>query len=106
LQAFGQVADTLTAIEHDAQTLRARSEAAAEADASYRIALGRYQAGGISELALLEAQRQSLQAELDLTTSAAARYADSATLFQALGGGWWNTAPATTPEARAQASAP
>jgi NodT family efflux transporter outer membrane factor (OMF) lipoprotein len=104
LQAFGQVADTLSAIGHDAETLKARSEAAAEAAASYRIAQGRYQAGGISELTLLEAERQQLQTALDLTSAAAARYADSATLFQALGGGWWNTAPAATADTKAQAS--
>lgn len=104
LQAFGEVADTLTAIDHDAQTLKARSEAAADADASYQIAVGRYQAGGISELALLEAQRQQLQAELDRTAATAARFSDSATLFQALGGGWWNAAPASTPNPRVQAS--
>jgi NodT family efflux transporter outer membrane factor (OMF) lipoprotein len=97
LQAFGQVADTLTSIEHDAQTLKARSDAASEADVSYQIAQGRSQAGGISELALLEAQRQQLQTELDRTTATAARFSDSATLFQALGGGWWNAAPAATP---------
>jgi NodT family efflux transporter outer membrane factor (OMF) lipoprotein len=105
LQAFGQVADTLTAIDHDAQTLQARSDAAADADASYQIALRRYQAGGISELTLLEAQRQCLQTELDRSTAVAARFSDSATLFEALGGGWWNTAAATTPDEKAQASA-
>jgi NodT family efflux transporter outer membrane factor (OMF) lipoprotein len=99
LGAFGQVADTLTSIDHDAQTLKSRSDAAADADASYRIAQGRYQAGGISELVLLEAERQRLQAELDRATAMAARFSDSATLFQALGGGWWNTGkqlPATS----------
>lgn len=105
LNAFGQVADTLSAIDHDAQTLKARNEAESEADTSYRIALGRYQAGGISELSLLEAERQQLETALDSTTAAAARYADSATLFEALGGGWWNTAPASTADPRAQASA-
>jgi NodT family efflux transporter outer membrane factor (OMF) lipoprotein len=102
LEAFGQVADTLTSIDHDAQTLTARSDVAAEADASYRIAHGRYEAGGISELALLEAQRQQLQSELDRTSAAAARFADSATLFEALGGGWWNAA---TADPKMQASA-
>jgi NodT family efflux transporter outer membrane factor (OMF) lipoprotein len=96
LQAFGQVADTLTSIDHDAQTLHARSDAADDADASYRIAQGRYQAGGISELVLLEAERQQLQTELDRTAATAARFSDSATLFQALGGGWWNTAAAAS----------
>ena len=96
LQAFEQVADTLTSIDHDAATLKARSDVAADADASYRIAQGRYQAGGISELVLLEAERQQLQAELDRTGAAAARFSDSATLFEALGGGWWNTKSASS----------
>jgi NodT family efflux transporter outer membrane factor (OMF) lipoprotein len=96
LEAFGEVADTLTAIDHDAQTLKARSDAAADADASYRIAQGRYQAGGISELALLEARRQQLQTELDRAAAKAARFSDSATLFQALGGGWWNAESASS----------
>jgi NodT family efflux transporter outer membrane factor (OMF) lipoprotein len=92
LQAFEQVADSLYAIQHDAQLLEARTEAASEAQAAYEIAAQRYNAGGISELALLDAQRQQLQTTLDRTISAANRFADSATLFQALGGGWWNAA--------------
>ncbi len=103
LQAFGQVADSLTSIDHDAQTLKARNDAAADADASYRIAHGRYAAGGISELALLEAERQQLQTALDLADATAARFSDSATLFQALGGGWWNAAPAATTDRETQA---
>jgi NodT family efflux transporter outer membrane factor (OMF) lipoprotein len=90
LQAFQQVADTLRAIEHDAQLLKDRSEAVDHADATYQIASQNFGAGGISELSLLDAQRQQLQTVLDRTASQAARYSDSATLFQALGGGWWN----------------
>ena len=97
LQVFREVADALRAIEHDAQTLQARSEAAAQAEVTYQIASQRFAAGGISQLALLDAQRQYLQTTLDRTTSAASRYADSASLFQALGGGWWNeTQPSAT----------
>lgn len=105
LLAFGQVADTLTSIEHNAETLKARSDAAAEAEVSYQIAQGRSQAGGISELALLEAERQQLQAEIDQSTAVAARFSDSSTLFQALGGGWWNDAPAATSGQKTQANA-
>lgn len=90
LEAFEQVADTLSSLQHDAQALAARSEAATEADGSYRIASERYRAGGISQAALLDAERQQLQTALDRTSASAARYADSAALFQALGGGWWN----------------
>ncbi|MDR3748118.1 MAG: efflux transporter outer membrane subunit [Acidobacteriota bacterium] len=89
LQAFREVADALRAIENDAKTLQARTEAATQAEASYQIASQRYSAGGVSQLALLDAQRQHLQTTLDRTASAASRYTDSATLLQALGGGWW-----------------
>jgi NodT family efflux transporter outer membrane factor (OMF) lipoprotein len=90
LQAFREVADALRAVDNDAQTLQARSEAAAHAEVTYRVASQRFVAGGISQLSLLDAQRQHLQTVLDRTTSAANRYTDSASLFQALGGGWWN----------------
>jgi outer membrane protein TolC len=95
LGAFKEVADALYAIQHDAQSLHARTEAASQAEAAYRIASQRYEAGGISHLRLLDAQREQLQTTLDRTSSAANRYADSATLFQALGGGWWNEAGAS-----------
>ena len=97
LQAFEQVADTLRAIEHDAQALQARTEAATQAEATYNVASRRYEAGGISQLSLLDAQRQYVATTLDRTTTVADRYADSASLFQALGGGWWNAPTAKTP---------
>jgi NodT family efflux transporter outer membrane factor (OMF) lipoprotein len=90
LQAFKEVSDSLRAIDNDAQTLQARTEAASQAETTYNIAAQRYSAGGISQLSLLDAQRQHLQTVLDRTTIAANRYSDSASLFQALGGGWWH----------------
>ncbi len=106
LEAFKEVADALYAIQHDAETLRARTEAAGEAQAAYEIASQRYQAGGISHLGLLDAQRQQLQTALDQATSAASRYTDSATLVQALGGGWWNQARISTPGGKPAALSP
>ena len=106
LEAFKEVADALYAIQHDAETLRARAEAAGEAQAAYDIASQRYQAGGISHLGLLDAQRQQLQTALDRTTSAASRYTDSATLVQALGGGWWNRTPISPPGVKPEARSP
>ena len=90
LQAFEQVADTLSSIRNDARTLQARTDAATEAAAAFELARQRYQAGGISRLALLDAQGQQLDTALDRTESAANRMRDTAALFQALGGGWWN----------------
>ena len=52
---------------------------------SASIAGERYAAGGISQLTLLDTQRQALQTGLDRTKAAAQRYADTAALYQALG---------------------
>ena len=87
LESFREVADALYATERDAETLKARSEAAGEAEGAYGIAAKRYEAGGISEASLLDAERQQLQTALDRENAAASRLTDSATLFEALGEG-------------------
>jgi outer membrane protein TolC len=46
--------------------------------------------GATSRLALLTAQQAALQTRLALSQAQAARFADTAALFQALGGGWWH----------------
>lgn len=90
LQALQQVADSLRALENDALALQARTQAAENSSNSLAITLKQYQAGGVSHLSLLDAQRQSLQNDLERTVAQAARYTDTAALLQALGGGWWN----------------
>lgn len=106
LEAFREVADSLRAIDHDAQALQASTEAANQAEITYRIASQRFDAGGISQLSLLDSQRQQLRTMLDRTTSAANRYSDSASLFQALGGGWWNEAQPGAPPSTPQPKSP
>src|SRR5882757_6035513 len=69
LRGLMEVANVLQAIEADARTLKAKSEAADHAQASYQIAQQRYDVGGISYLNLLEAERQHLQAALDRTSA-------------------------------------
>jgi NodT family efflux transporter outer membrane factor (OMF) lipoprotein len=94
LAAFQNVADTLRALEADAAKVKERTDAA-EAGRSYEtIVSARHAAGGVSELTLLEAQRRRYVARADLARALADRHADSAALFQAMGGGWWNAAPA------------
>jgi NodT family efflux transporter outer membrane factor (OMF) lipoprotein len=85
LQALQQVADSLTAMQNDARELQARTEAAQQAQASLDIASRQYAAGGISQLALLDAERDSLQTAIDRTQAQANRFSDTAALFQALG---------------------
>jgi NodT family efflux transporter outer membrane factor (OMF) lipoprotein len=90
LSALQDVADTLRAMEADARTLQADTTTESDAHDALAITQLQYQAGGVSYLALLNAQRQYLQARQSRVQAEAARYADTAALFQALGGGWWN----------------
>ncbi|SFB14227.1 efflux transporter, outer membrane factor (OMF) lipoprotein, NodT family [Collimonas sp. OK607] len=94
LQALQQVADSLRALENDARALQARTQAAVNAEDSLTFTQRQYQAGGVSHLSLLDAQRQRMQTDLDRTVAQAARFTDTAALLQALGGGWWNASDA------------
>jgi NodT family efflux transporter outer membrane factor (OMF) lipoprotein len=85
LQGLQQVADALRALDQDALALQALDAAQQSAQHSAGIASQRYAAGGISQLTLLDTQRQELQTGLDRTKAAAQRYADTAALYQALG---------------------
>ncbi|MFJ7566757.1 efflux transporter outer membrane subunit [Herminiimonas sp. NPDC097707] len=101
LNAFLNVANTLQALDSDAQTLQAQDEAASMARQQLDLVSGQYKLGAISYLSLLDAQRTYQQTRISLAQAQAARYADTAALFQALGGGWWNRTelaevPATT----------
>lgn len=86
LESLQQVADSLRILEADALALKARSNASEQAAASYTIAWERFAAGGISELSLLDAQRQDLQAELDRSRAEAQRFSDTVALLHALAG--------------------
>ena len=90
LNAFRDVAQALHALQADADALQAQDAAAKAASESLRLSRARFASGSISSLDLLVAQRSDLQARISLLQAQAARYADSAALFQALGGGWWN----------------
>lgn len=94
LDGFRQVADALRAVQTDGEAYLAYDQAWRRADEAERIAQGRFEAGGISHQSLLDSQRQLLQTRIARTEADAARYADTAALLQALGGGWWNEAPA------------
>jgi NodT family efflux transporter outer membrane factor (OMF) lipoprotein len=86
LQAFGQVADALDALRHDAMLLDAQRRALDTAQATLELTQQSYQAGQASLLQLLDAQRQYQQARLGHARASAQRYADTAQLFVAMGG--------------------
>jgi NodT family efflux transporter outer membrane factor (OMF) lipoprotein len=90
LTAFRNVADTLRALQSDADALRAAAAAERAASTSLDIARRQLALGAVSNLALLTAQQAYAQAHLNRVQAEAARFADTAALFQALGGGWWN----------------
>jgi NodT family efflux transporter outer membrane factor (OMF) lipoprotein len=94
LLAFQNVADSLRALDHDATGLKAQNDAWHAASDSLDLTRGQYRVGGVSYLALLDAQRQYQQTVVSLAQAQASRYADTAALFQALGGGWWNASDA------------
>jgi NodT family efflux transporter outer membrane factor (OMF) lipoprotein len=95
LNAFLNVANTLQALDSDARALQTQAEAADLARQTLDLVSAQYRAGGVSVLALIDAQRGLQQTRLALAQAQAARHADTAALFQALGGGWWNRAAAT-----------
>lgn len=87
LLAFGQVADSLEALRHDAALVQAQAAALASARHNLALTQQSYQAGQASLLALLQAQRLYQQARLGEARARGQRVADSAQLLIAMGGG-------------------
>jgi NodT family efflux transporter outer membrane factor (OMF) lipoprotein len=105
LNAFLGVANALRAIDTDADALRADAQAESLAKEALDLVVRQYQLGGVSYLASLDAQRTYLQTRTALVQAQAARYTDTAALFQALGGGWWNAPDAVASAAAASGTA-
>ena len=92
LTAFQNVADALRALQSDADAVNAAAAAEQAAGRSLEIARKQLQLGQVAYLALLNAQNAYAQAQLSQVQASALRLADTAALFQALGGGWWHRA--------------
>lgn len=86
LQSFGQVADVLTALDHDAEELKAQQNALDSAQASLDLTRQSFQVGNVGVLSVLDAERQYQQAQLGYVRAQAQRYQDTVQLFLALGG--------------------
>jgi NodT family efflux transporter outer membrane factor (OMF) lipoprotein len=100
LTAFRNVADTLRALQYDAITLKASVDAEQAAATSLDIAQRRLALGDTTYVTVLLAQLTYQQTLLNRVQAQAARFTDTAALFQALGGGWWNRAPGPEEQAR------
>jgi len=95
IKACQNVADALRTLQGDADAMVAQAAAEHSAAASLDLARRQYQLGAIDYLTLLNAQRTWQQARISLVQAEANRFADTAALFQALGGGWWHRSDAT-----------
>ncbi|HTT40289.1 MAG TPA: efflux transporter outer membrane subunit [Burkholderiales bacterium] len=93
LGGLEQVADTLRALEHDAEGVDAQSRAWQAAGEAYKLLRANYQAGLANYLQVLIADAQYHQATILYLQARAQRLQDTTALFVALGGGWWNQAP-------------
>jgi outer membrane protein TolC len=77
-------------LQQDAQALKAAATADHAAQVTLDLARRQEKDGYASGLALLNAQQAYQQARITLAQAQASRFADTAALFQALGGGWWH----------------
>ena len=90
ITAFREVANALQGLQHDADGYAAHSVALAAARDNRELAREQYQAGKYTELQVLTAEQQYEQAALSQVQADVQRFTDTAELFRALGGGWWN----------------
>jgi len=90
LSAFQNVADTLVALQGDAEAFAASEAAERAAAESLKLVQAQYTSGGASYTQVLSSEQTYQSAAITLVKARALRYADTAALFQALGGGWWN----------------
>jgi outer membrane protein TolC len=86
LQAFGQVADLLDALDHDGEQFEAQTLAQQTASSALDLARASYAEGNAGILQVLDAQRSYLRSRLGLARASAQRYLDTAQLILALGG--------------------
>jgi outer membrane protein TolC len=90
ITAFQNVADTLRALQNDADALKAATEFQSASKISPNLATQQMQSGNANVFLLLNAQQVNQNAAIGLVQAQANRLMDTAALFHALGGGWWN----------------
>lgn len=90
ITAFVDVADALQALQHDGDSYSAHNRALEAARENQELAAAEYRAGKYTELQVLTAEQQYQSAALTQVQADVQRFTDTASLFRALGGGWWN----------------
>jgi NodT family efflux transporter outer membrane factor (OMF) lipoprotein len=90
LEALGQVADDLWALQYDAQILTVDRHSMDVALEALKLQQQSYSVGTTTVLNLIVAERTYAQARLSYVSARVQQFTDSASLLTALGGGWWN----------------
>jgi NodT family efflux transporter outer membrane factor (OMF) lipoprotein len=90
LEALGQVADDLWALQYDAQILTVDRHSMDVALQALKLQQQSYSVGTTTVLNLIAAERAYAQARLSYVSARVQQFTDSASLLTALGGGWWN----------------
>lgn len=106
LEAFREVADALSAVEIDARALQAQHQAYQLALENLAITEKRFKAGAANTLEVRDAKLSAAQSQMLFVQAQAARHADTAALFTALGGALPDTATAVTAAPAAAPAAP
>ena len=90
LEALGQVADDLWALQYDAQILTVDRHSMDVAFEALKLQQQSYSVGTTTILNLIAAERTYAQARLSYVNARVQQFTDSASLLTALGGGWWH----------------
>jgi NodT family efflux transporter outer membrane factor (OMF) lipoprotein len=92
VQAFGQVADALRALDHDAEFVANARQALTVSETSLKLERANYQVGKASILDLIVAERAYAQSRLSFVAAEIQQLQDTVQFFVVMGGGWWNAA--------------
>ena len=92
IAALQNVADVLYTVQSDATALKHAAEATQAAQTAFELTSKQYELGAVSYQAQLLAEQNYQSALISLVQARTNRFGDTAALYQALGGGWWNRA--------------
>ena len=96
MTALQNVADTLYTIQSDANALKAAATTTQAAQTTLDLTRKQYQLGYVNYQTQLTAEQNYLQSVINLAQAQTNRLGDTAALYQALGGGWWNRTDAAS----------
>lgn len=90
IAALQNVADTLYTIQADANALKAAANTEQALQKVYDLTRKQYEEGSVSYQTMLLADLNHQQSVINHIQAQTSRLLDTAALYQALGGGWWN----------------